>query len=257
MSDLRTESRALFRAARQELEPSEADRSRVGRALVERLGPAAGIVVVGSVAAKSAMAVQKAASGAAPAAGRSAAVAVTKWFGKLLLASAVGAGGVAGYSMMRSDPRLSHAHADGVGPVPGPSASAVAPSATAPAARPIAAPPVPRTQSPHSMLRRSAPSGTVAEEARILRLAEDALRGGDASRAMGLLEEHARTFPDGILVEERLAERVAALCMLGRVAEAREESRRFLRAFPGSPLAEGVRTSCGTSEGSRPRESFP
>jgi hypothetical protein len=226
MSDLPTGSRALFRVARQELEPSETDRSRVGRALVERLGPAAGIVV-GGVATKSAMA------------------ATTKWFGMVLVASAVGAGAVAGYSMMHGDRRPSRAHADGVGSAPSSSTSAVAANAAAPAAHQVAAPPVPRAQSPHSMLRRSAPSGTVAEEARILRLAEDALRSGEASRALGLLDEHARTFPDGILVEERLAERVAALCMLGRVAEAREEGRRFLRAFPGSPLAEGVRTSCG------------
>jgi hypothetical protein len=74
------------------------------------------------------------------------------------------------------------------------------------------------------------------------------MRSGDPRRALDLLDEHARTFPNGILAEERSVERVSALCTLGRVAEAREEATRFLRATPDSPLAESVRSSCGAPE---------
>ncbi len=48
-----------------------------------------------------------------------------------------------------------------------------------------------------------------------------------------------------MLGEERAAERILALCALGRKDEARTEAQRFLSRFPRSPVAERVRTSCG------------
>jgi RNA polymerase sigma-70 factor (ECF subfamily) len=90
-----------------------------------------------------------------------------------------------------------------------------------------------------------APVGTVAEETRLLRRADESLRSGDAARALVLLDEHARTFPHGVLTEERSAERVLTLCKLGRKAQARAEATRFLRATPDSPLADSIRKSCG------------
>jgi RNA polymerase sigma-70 factor (ECF subfamily) len=68
-----------------------------------------------------------------------------------------------------------------------------------------------------------------------------------------LLDEHARTYPTGVLAEERSAERVLTLCKLGRKAQARTEAARFLRATPDSPLAQSIRSSCGTfdEEGGR------
>jgi hypothetical protein len=59
------------------------------------------------------------------------------------------------------------------------------------------------------------------------------------------LDDHARTFPHGVLSEERSTERITTLCALGRVDEAREEARRFLAAAADSPLAKVVRSSCG------------
>jgi outer membrane protein assembly factor BamD (BamD/ComL family) len=87
-------------------------------------------------------------------------------------------------------------------------------------------------------------TGGVAEETRILREANAELQSGDAARALGLLDAHARAFPSGALGEERSAQRVFALCKLGRVAEARAEATRFTKANPESPLAKNVRSSC-------------
>jgi RNA polymerase sigma-70 factor (ECF subfamily) len=59
-----------------------------------------------------------------------------------------------------------------------------------------------------------------------------------------LLDKHARSFPNGILAEERAAERVLALCALDRMADARAAASAFLRAHPHSPLAARVKSSC-------------
>ena len=87
----------------------------------------------------------------------------------------------------------------------------------------------------------------LAEETRLLRAADAATRAGDPSRALALLEEHARRFPGGVLGEERDAERVLALCAAGRTADARAAAQRFLSARPSSALAGRVRSSCGGS----------
>ncbi len=66
----------------------------------------------------------------------------------------------------------------------------------------------------------------------------------DGTIALARLDEHATRFPQGALVEERIAARVLALCSVGRVANARVEAQRFLVARPRSPLAAQVRGSC-------------
>ena len=88
-----------------------------------------------------------------------------------------------------------------------------------------------------------------------MRRADQALRTGDPARALELLDEHAWTFPDGVLAEERSAERVTTLCALGRVDQARAEAARFLATHAESPLAKVVRRSCGGEEpGERPAD---
>jgi outer membrane protein assembly factor BamD (BamD/ComL family) len=87
----------------------------------------------------------------------------------------------------------------------------------------------------------------VAEEAKLLRDANAALQGGDAAGALALLDQHRRAYPKGTLSEESMAERVFALCRMRRTADARLEARRFLQSYPKSPLANGIRESCGLS----------
>lgn len=85
----------------------------------------------------------------------------------------------------------------------------------------------------------------VEGEARLLRNAEAAIAAGDGVTALALLDTHARRFPDGALAEQRDAERVVAMCTVGRVPAARAAAERYLAAHPRSSRAERVRRACG------------
>jgi hypothetical protein len=111
------------------------------------------------------------------------------------------------------------------------------------------APRVPNTpRTPASTTWPGGASATLGAETQLLRGADGALRTGDPAHALELLDEHAVAFPDGVLAEERSAERVTTLCALGRVADARVEAARFLATRPDSPLAKVVRRSCGADD---------
>ena len=270
MTDLSPESRALLKGAREDFEASDDERARVGRALAARLGVAVGTAAATTTAVSASAAGSAAAGTTGVAAGAGAAgsalLAGTKWLGAVLLVGGLGAGGVSAYRAARSAPSLPSTpvataapqlHAPSVrGPVSAP--EAVTPLGDAPAEAPVSPPrrTAPLQEAPpagRALARESAPAGTVAAETRLLRRAEESLRSGDAAHALALLDEHARTFPNGILTEERSAERVLTLCKLGRTSEAREEAARFLRATPESPLADSVRSSCGSSDEGRGR----
>jgi hypothetical protein len=90
------------------------------------------------------------------------------------------------------------------------------------------------------------PSSLGAETA-LLENARAALGRGDAAGALSVLDEHERDFPRGVLVEERLATRVFALCSLGRRTEAQGVAERLLRHSPSSPLRARVLQSCAGS----------
>jgi hypothetical protein len=81
-------------------------------------------------------------------------------------------------------------------------------------------------------------------ESRGIAEVQRALRDGQARRALGLLDAEDRAHPRGVLVEERAAARVFALCSLGRDGEARRAAAEFARRFPNSLLGERVRASC-------------
>lgn len=85
---------------------------------------------------------------------------------------------------------------------------------------------------------------TLAREARLLAEAGRANQNGDGARALALLDEHAQTFPNGWLANERAAERIVVLCSLGRRAEAVREAAVFLDGRPKSPLTRRVELSC-------------
>ena len=100
---------------------------------------------------------------------------------------------------------------------------------------------------PFAALAPAAPGGpsTVGAETDLLRQAGDAAKAGRPAIALALLQEHATRFPNGILSEEREAERIVVLCALGRTEDARVAASQFLREHPRSPLARRVRESCG------------
>jgi hypothetical protein len=81
-------------------------------------------------------------------------------------------------------------------------------------------------------------------EVALLRDARAALASGAAGKALRILDQHAADYPRGTMVQERLATRVFALCMLGRTGEARASATALERTFPRSPHLERVRASC-------------
>jgi hypothetical protein len=56
----------------------------------------------------------------------------------------------------------------------------------------------------------------LAQEVAILSRATSELHAGRPANALKAIDEHARKFPNGLLVEERRAARTQALCALGR-----------------------------------------
>jgi len=96
-----------------------------------------------------------------------------------------------------------------------------------------------------SALRRGRP-GDGAFEAELALLTEvtSALREKRPSRALALIDEHDRRFPNGVLVPEFAGERVLTLAALGRHAEACDLSTKFVAQYPKSPFVPEVRASC-------------
>jgi hypothetical protein len=80
------------------------------------------------------------------------------------------------------------------------------------------------------------------EEASLVRQAREALRGGEASRALGLLDEAQRTIPGGALGQEREALAIEALARSGQRAAAAARAAEFLRRHPTSPHAAQMRS---------------
>lgn len=85
---------------------------------------------------------------------------------------------------------------------------------------------------------------SLGDELRLLQAAQSHLRDHQPDQALSILDEHAASFPDGTLKEERLAARILALCGLGRVEQARAEAERFFQSATRSPHAGRIRASC-------------
>ena len=119
--------------------------------------------------------------------------------------------------------------------------AAAAPAQTAPAAASPPAAPEPTAPTPEEVAPVRAPS-TLADETRLLWEADQALRSGNTARAVALLDEHATRFPDGALGPERGAERVVALCKLGRIDAA--TVRGYLNSHPNLSLSDRIQQAC-------------
>jgi len=144
-------------------------------------------------------------------------------------------------------------------PVIAPEATTIAPTATTTPVTPIESKPVrpdtPARAVPVPVATSTAtatPAVTTSpldDEIALVRDARSALRAGDAPHSLAILDEHDRLFPAGALSEDCAAERIYALCALGRVDEARALATRFLADHPVSPHAASVRASCGSAGG--------
>jgi hypothetical protein len=127
--------------------------------------------------------------------------------------------------------------------------TAVLEASTSPKPAPVAEPAPPQAEHGSSPLAPAEDPGAaaasqLAEEARLLAQAQQALGRGQPARALAQVNEHAARFPHGQLAQTRDAARVLALCALSRTREARRAQQQFLGDWPESPLASRVQRAC-------------
>ena len=227
-------------AARRGLSPTSADEARIRR-LTEvtlRAGARAG----GSAA------VASGASRARP------------WLGRLLAlgavaATAAGLGYRAGWRAGRSDALAPAADELRAAAVSAPTSAAPGASVdpvheTSPAA------PVPVVRPPlRSPAHRRSPSpevtpdaASLAEEVRVLRSTERALRENKPGFALALLRELDRAVPTGALTEERQAMRTIARCASGEVPFGVNLAQDFAEHYPASVYGRRVEQACATTD---------
>jgi hypothetical protein len=247
MTDLSPDARNILEAGRDGDGAGDMERARVRRALFAKI--AAGGVVLGtsSVAAGSGAvgggASGAAASGAAGSAPLGTFAAIATPLAKILIPLAViVGGGVGGAVAWRAQRTMAPTT---VIMLPAPVAPAFAPviePTPAPTARPVVAHHA-HVAAPTHVETAPMTTNRLAEETALLAAANGQLRGGDARRALSLLDDYDRRYPAGVLREEVLATRVIARCQLGDNS-ARRGADAFLARHPASPLATRVRSSC-------------
>jgi hypothetical protein len=219
VSDLKPEVHELVQASREAFLPSDADRERVFQALLPRLDDPLGADAA-SVTADGALKATL-----------------------LKISAAVVGVGIAGgglYLALRPEPAKVEAPSVVTAkPAPVPNAPAPDLVESTPPAPPQAEPAAKRSPA----ASRSADS--LAQEVAILSRASSELRAGRPAAALKALDEHQRSFPSGVLTQERTAARIQALCALGRTKEARSALERLARTSPNSPHEARARKACG------------
>lgn len=90
-----------------------------------------------------------------------------------------------------------------------------------------------------------APGNSLSAELTALDTARFRLSKGDASGALGALDDYQRAFPGGRLALEAEVLRIDALARAGRGDAAKNRAATFLREHPGSVLAPRVRGHLG------------
>jgi RNA polymerase sigma factor (sigma-70 family) len=95
--------------------------------------------------------------------------------------------------------------------------------------RPRAASEGPRPTAEPAPAKEPAPTDSLAAELALLQHAQQALRDDRPGVALEQLDDHARRFPEGQLVDERRVTRVKALCAAGRRDQAMREAQQLGR----------------------------
>ncbi|WP_437938732.1 hypothetical protein [Sorangium sp. So ce341] len=276
MSELSREARSLIASARREEGLTPEEHARYRAQLLERLGIAAGVAGAASLAPVKAAATADAAAASAsagaaapaiPAAAAAPAVKAGVSFGlatlggKLATGVTIAAVAATAHLFTRGSAqrdtlaaRLSKSavvttSAAIVAQVKGSLAEAESATRGAPVA------PGPAEERPAPSPRAAAPSRSASpasgaldsrfeEDAKLLRDVRAALGAGKGEEALRMLEARRANPTEGVLGQERAAAHVLTLCRLGRTAEARAASERFLRQHPRSPLGERIRRAC-------------
>jgi hypothetical protein len=90
----------------------------------------------------------------------------------------------------------------------------------------------------------SAEEDSLERELELMAEVQGALRDGRSELALELVQRHAAAFPNGQLVNERLAAETFAACRSGDPARARRAAALFLARDATSALASRVRNTC-------------
>jgi hypothetical protein len=233
MIDLNPRAQALVESVRATESPSDRDKARIRRRVLARVAAATLASAAGTASseAPASVGVGKATASVAATKATLAGVATS-----VFVAGAVAVGWVSTHDVGETNPvrwgasTVASAEAT-VAPRP-PAPSIPAYSEVVPAPRET------------SIRPRGRAGSTLEQELPLLQSAQEALRGGDTDRALGLLETHAKRFPDGMLAQERRAVHAMAVCRKNGRAAGRAEADEFLLDAPASPLAQRVRAVC-------------
>ena len=88
----------------------------------------------------------------------------------------------------------------------------------------------------------------LAAERTLIDVARAGAARGRTAEALAALDNHARRFPRGSLVEEREGLRIQVLLAAGRIDEARSRVVRFRSSFPTSLLLPSIEAQLGTRD---------
>lgn len=152
-------------------------------------------------------------------------------------------------------PSLEPAVAEAPSPEPPPTDPGIAAPTEPPTPAPTSDPAPPEKRPPRTKKTSDKPpapdaadtppaADDFAAELQLLAEIRGALKRGDPAGALTKIDEHARRFARGQLVQERMASQVEALCGLGRVDDARRVASQLLERWPDSTHAPRVRASC-------------
>jgi hypothetical protein len=93
--------------------------------------------------------------------------------------------------------------------------------------------------------RSTRAGGALPVEIALLERVQGALRRGDGAAALRELDAHRTA--DRVLLAERQAARILALCLVGELVEARRAARVFASQHPDSPQRAAIESSCANS----------
>jgi hypothetical protein len=238
------ETRDFLATVRGAEDPSSGDERRVLAAFQETIAASLTGGATGSAAATKGI-LSGAGSGLKVVVGALLAVSV----GAALVAAAVSSG--------PAEPKVAHAPSRAPAlDAPVHSSAPAVPSTTAannasPGSRAAHPPNAPKISRPATPSSTASPSASLREELALLAGVQAALGRGDGVDALRRLDGHATT--DRQFVAERRAARVAALCLLGRVPEARDLAAVFLRENARSVQRTAVERSCAATKTNPPR----
>lgn len=91
---------------------------------------------------------------------------------------------------------------------------------------------------------RTAEVDDLHAELDLMQRALTAQRAGKHARALQLLDDHARRFPHGTMVGERMLVRATSLCALGRTQQARDEADKVAKGSATKHLAPRAAKIC-------------